>query len=97
MTETFGTGDFRYEAVPDWGRLPEGWTLSDVAAVSVDARDNVYVFHRGEHPMSSSTRPATSSTPGATDCSCTRTAPSWRRTRRSSAPTTATTRSGSAP
>ena len=51
MDHIFGTGDFRYEAVPDWGRLPEGWSLSEVAAVAVDSQDRVYVFNRGEHPM----------------------------------------------
>ena len=51
MTEIFGTGDFRYEAVPDWGRLPEGWSLKEVAAVAVDSQDRVYAFSRGEHPI----------------------------------------------
>jgi DNA-binding beta-propeller fold protein YncE len=51
MTEIFGSGDFRYEAVPDWGRLPEGWSFKEVAAVAVDSQDRVFVFSRGAHPV----------------------------------------------
>ncbi len=52
MTGTvFGSGEHRYRLDEEWGRLPDGWVLGDVAAVGVDHRDNVYVFHRGEHPM----------------------------------------------
>jgi streptogramin lyase len=50
MTQV-GAGAFRYEIVKGWGDLPEGVALGDVAAVAVDARDNVYLFTRGEHPM----------------------------------------------
>ncbi len=48
---TLGTGDFQYQVDGDWGRLPDGWALNDVAGVAVDAQDNVYVFNRGAHPM----------------------------------------------
>jgi DNA-binding beta-propeller fold protein YncE len=37
--------------VPDWAKLPPGWSFKEVAAVGVDKNDNVYVFNRGEHPM----------------------------------------------
>jgi len=40
-----------YEVVEGWGRLPEGWTFTQVAGVSVDSRDRVYVLCRGEHPI----------------------------------------------
>jgi hypothetical protein len=46
-----GEGDFRYRLVSDWGELPEGWSLPDVAGIAVDPEDNVYVFNRGEHPL----------------------------------------------
>jgi hypothetical protein len=46
-----GEGDYSYRVEEGWAKLPDGWTLGDVAAVSVDSKDNVYVFHRGEHPM----------------------------------------------
>ena len=47
----FGSGEYRYELVEDWAKLPPGWTFKEVGAVGVDHRDNVYVFNRGEHPM----------------------------------------------
>jgi len=46
-----GEGEFVYEVAVDWGELPDGWTLGDVAAVAVDRADRVYVFHRGAHPL----------------------------------------------
>lgn len=46
-----GEGTFRYRVDMEWGRLPEGWSFHEVAAVGVDSRDNVYVFNRGEHPV----------------------------------------------
>lgn len=49
-----GEGRYRYRLASEgrnWGELPEGYDLGDVAAVGVDKRDNVYVFTRGEHPM----------------------------------------------
>lgn len=51
MTLQYGSGRFTYEVDEAWGQLPAGWQLGDVAGVSVDASDNVYVFHRGPHPM----------------------------------------------
>jgi DNA-binding beta-propeller fold protein YncE len=46
-----GTGDFIYEPVEDWAKLPPGWMFKEIGAVGVDRQDNVYVFNRGEHPM----------------------------------------------
>ncbi len=46
-----GTATFSYEVAEGWGRLPEGWSYKEAAAVGVDSKDNVYVFNRGEHPM----------------------------------------------
>ncbi|MFL5281175.1 MAG: peptidyl-alpha-hydroxyglycine alpha-amidating lyase family protein [Rhodopila sp.] len=51
MTDIMGSGAFTFHAEPDWGKLPDGYAFGDVAAVGVDRRDRVYVFHRGEHPM----------------------------------------------
>jgi len=50
MTTVLGQGQLRYEVV-EWGKLPDGWELKDVAAVAVDSKDRVYVFNRGAHPM----------------------------------------------
>jgi len=51
MRDILGDGAFRYEVDVGWGKLPDGWSFGDVAAVGVDDRDNVFVFNRGEHPM----------------------------------------------
>jgi DNA-binding beta-propeller fold protein YncE len=46
-----GEGDFTYAVVEDWAKLPDGWSFGDVGGVGIDSKDQVYVFHRGEHPM----------------------------------------------
>ena len=51
MATIVGSGEYRYRIVEDWARLPDGWSFKEVGALGVDARDNVYVFNRGEHPM----------------------------------------------
>src|SRR6266852_5349074 len=51
MREVYGIGDFRYEYVDGWGKLPEGVTFQECPGVAVDARDNVYVLTRGQHPI----------------------------------------------
>ena len=51
MSIVLGEGDFKYRLEPDWARLPDGWSFGEVAAVAVDAKDQVYVFSRSEHPM----------------------------------------------
>src|SRR5471032_1702437 len=48
---TLGSGDYTYEPVPDWAKLPSGWSFKEIGGVGVDSKDNVYVFNRGEHPM----------------------------------------------
>ena len=51
MPTILGSGEHRYRVVENWAKLPDGWSLTDVAAVAVDSKDRVYVFNRGEHPM----------------------------------------------
>ena len=51
MAIIVGSGDFKYRIVEDWAKLPPGWSFKEVGAVGVDAKDNVYVFNRGDHPM----------------------------------------------
>lgn len=48
---TVGEGDFTYEPVENWAKLPPGWSFKEIGAVGVDRADRVYVFNRGEHPM----------------------------------------------
>ena len=51
MATTMGKGEFIYEVVEGWGKLPDGWSYREVAAVGVDRQDRVYLFSRGEHPI----------------------------------------------
>jgi NHL repeat len=48
---TLGSGDYIYEPVEDWAKLPPNWTFKEIGGIGVDDKDNVYVFNRGEHPM----------------------------------------------
>ncbi|MCE9603693.1 MAG: peptidyl-alpha-hydroxyglycine alpha-amidating lyase family protein [Planctomycetia bacterium] len=32
-------------------QLPEGWTLGACSAVAIDSRGEIFLFHRGEHPV----------------------------------------------
>src|SRR4051794_25249312 len=40
-----------YRPVPGWARLPAGVELGPVSAVATDAKDRVYVAHRGPKPV----------------------------------------------
>ena len=51
MVTKLGCGDFTYEVVEDWAKLPQGWSFHEAPDVAVDSRDRVYVFNRGEQPM----------------------------------------------
>lgn len=51
MTTILGSGDYRYEELPDWAKLPDGWGFKEVVDVVVDSQDRVYVFDRGQHPL----------------------------------------------
>ena len=51
MTVRMGQGEYQYELVEGWGKLPDGWAFGEVGAVAVDKKDQVYVFNRGKHPM----------------------------------------------
>lgn len=46
-----GQGQYAYEPVPDWAKLPADIVLGDVAGIAVDDRDRVYLFNRGSHPV----------------------------------------------
>ena len=49
--ERLGGGDYVYELVDDWAKLPEGWAFRDASGIAVDVNDNVYVFSRAAHPI----------------------------------------------
>lgn len=40
-----------YEADDRWARLPTGWSWNEATAVATDSHDRVFVFNRGEHPV----------------------------------------------
>jgi DNA-binding beta-propeller fold protein YncE len=44
-------GPFRYRARTDWARWPAGWLVREVVGVATDSQDRVFVFYRGEHPV----------------------------------------------
>jgi DNA-binding beta-propeller fold protein YncE len=47
----YGTGEYTYELVDGWAKLPLGWSFLDVTGLAVDAQDRVYVLNRGIHPV----------------------------------------------
>jgi hypothetical protein len=36
-----GEGEWLYEPVENWAKLPPGWRFKEIGAVGTDARDNV--------------------------------------------------------
>jgi DNA-binding beta-propeller fold protein YncE len=40
-----------YKPVPDFLQLPSGWNLGETSGVAVGPKGNIYVFHRGAHPL----------------------------------------------
>ena len=46
-----GSGEYTYEVVYGWEKLPPGYGWREVAGVAVDSRDRVYLFSRGDRPM----------------------------------------------
>ncbi len=51
MTVTVGSGNLTFQALEEWEKLPEGWSLHECPGVAVDSQDNVYVLTRGERPI----------------------------------------------
>ena len=52
MSVIVGSGDFKYEALDRWEKLPEGVRLNETPGVAVDAQDRVYALTRNtEHPV----------------------------------------------
>ena len=40
MPLVLGSGEHRYRVVENWAKLPDGWTLTDVASVGVDLHES---------------------------------------------------------
>ncbi|MDP3062672.1 MAG: hypothetical protein Q8O40_05615 [Chloroflexota bacterium] len=51
MAVTLGSGNYVFEPVDGWAKIPAGWKFMDAPGVCVDSKDNVYVFTRGTHPL----------------------------------------------
>ena len=50
MAQT-GAGEYRYELIRDFLKLPEGQTFGLVSRVAADAQDRIYVFQRKDPPV----------------------------------------------
>ncbi len=50
MTQ-IGTGDYKYELIPDFLKLPNGEQFGLVSRVAADGRDRIYVFQRKDPPV----------------------------------------------
>lgn len=51
MTTRVGQGEYRYEVISDWAKLPDGWSFGWIPGVGVDSRDRVIVSSRSEHTL----------------------------------------------
>lgn len=52
MSDTVGTGNFKYEHLVQWQKLPDGVRLIECPGVAVDSQDRVYVMTRNtDHPV----------------------------------------------
>ena len=49
--DTVDTGQYTYEIVSNWAKLPQGWSFGGVTSSAVDSQDRVYVFHRKDPPI----------------------------------------------
>jgi hypothetical protein len=50
MTQV-GAGDYTYELIRDFFKLPAGQSFEVVSRVATDSRDRVYVFQRKDPPV----------------------------------------------
>src|SRR5437762_493670 len=50
MAQT-GAGEYRYELIRDFLKLPEGQNFGLVSRVAADAQDRIYVFQRKNPPV----------------------------------------------
>lgn len=48
---TVGSGEHRYEPVPQWARMPKYWSFGAASDAAVNSLDEVHVFSRGAHPL----------------------------------------------
>ena len=48
---TVGSGQFTYDYIQDWPKLPSGETLGTVSTVATDSQNRVYAFQRQDPPV----------------------------------------------
>jgi DNA-binding beta-propeller fold protein YncE len=59
----------RFEVDPFWPKpLPNHWILGSVIGVSVDARDHVFIIHRGDSTLNQRTEAGAAATPPIGEC-----------------------------
>ena len=49
--QNVGSGDFVYQPIADWQKLPDDMPLVEAIGVAVNSRNEVFVFNRGEPPV----------------------------------------------
>jgi len=47
----YGAGEYSFQLVDEWAKLPEGGSFLDVCGIAVDNRDRVYVLNRSKSPV----------------------------------------------
>ncbi len=59
----------RFEVDPVWPKpLPNHWILGSVIGVAVDARDHVFIIHRGDSTLNQRTETGANATPPISEC-----------------------------
>jgi len=48
---SYGAGEYTYELVDGWAKLPEGWSFLDVGGIAIDAQDRLYILNRSDYPI----------------------------------------------
>ncbi len=43
--------EISFEPANDFPKLPDGWTLGPCSAVAVNSKGEIFLFHRGKHPI----------------------------------------------
>ena len=46
-----GSGDFKYELLDSWPKMPKYWEFTIASDVYVNSKDEIHVFSRGLHPL----------------------------------------------
>jgi len=49
--KVIGSGDFKYELVDTWPKMPKYWEFGIASDVYVNSADEIHVFSRGLHPL----------------------------------------------